>query len=147
MSIKRIAAIFLALMLVLVLFFLMLPKIRKNSPPINIPSGTPSIEEQIKEKFKGLEIPVDAEKVELKNVSEEPGMGIATRNEVLADLPTLKEGENYQVLISNGSKTILLGTMRQAKGGYLLEYDSSKYSGYNQIIIVKGSVHILEGSF
>ena len=147
MGIKRIVAIFLALMLVFVFFFVVFPKIRKNSPPINIPSSTPGIEEQIKEKFKGLEIPVDAEKVELKNVSGEPGMGIATRKEVLADLPALKEGENYQVLISNGSKTMLLGTMRQAKGGYILEYDSSKYSGYNQIIIVKGSVHILEGSF
>jgi len=94
-----------------------------------------------------LEIPVDAEKVELKNVSGEPGMGIATRNEILADLPALKEGENYQVLLGNGSKTIILGTMRQAKGGYLLEYDSTKYPGYNQVIIIKGSKRILEGSF
>jgi len=145
--IKKIATILLALVVVVVLFFLVSPKLRKNNPSFNIPSSTPGIEEQIKEKFKGLEIPVDAEKVELKNVSGEPGMGIATRNEILADLPALKEGENYQVLLGNGSKTIILGTMRQAKGGYLLEYDSSKYPGYNQIIIVKGSKRILEGSF
>lgn len=94
-----------------------------------------------------MTIPEDAEKIELKNVSGGEGIGIATRSEILADLPPPGKGESYQVHLSNGSKTILLGAMRLAKGGFMIEYDSSKYPGYNQVIISKGSVRILEGSF
>lgn len=112
-----------------------------------VPQETPTIEEQIEEKFNGLTIPDDAEKVELKNVSDEAGMGIATRTEILADLPEPGVNESYQVVLKSGNKMVVLGKMERTKGGYLLEYDSSKYPGYDEIIVIKGSKRILEGSF
>ena len=140
-------AIFVALVAVVIGFFLLFPSLKKSPPSLNIPLATPGIEEQIEQKFGGLDIPEDVEKIELKNVSGDEGIGIATRSEILADLPDLGRGESYQVLLSDGSKTILLGNLRLAKGGYILEYDSSKYPEFDQIIIVKGSKRILEGSF
>jgi len=145
-NIKKIILLFLALIVIAALLVFVLPKFKKNNTPV-VPQETPGIEERIEEKFNGLIIPDDEEKTELKNVSGGEGIGIATRNEILADLPPLGPGESYQALISNGSKTVLLGSMRLAKGGYIIEYDSTKYPGYNQIIVSKGSLHILEGSF
>lgn len=138
---------FVVLVAVVVGFFLLFPSLKKAPPSLNLPPATPGIEEQIKQKFGGLDIPEDAEKAELKNVSGDEGIGIATRSEILADLPDLGKGESYQALLSDGSKTILLGNLRLAKGGYILEYDSSKYPGFDQIVIMKGSKRILEGSF
>ena len=147
MNIKRVVIVFIILVIIIVGALLASQKIKNNRISISLPEATPTVEQRIEEKFKGLVIPDDAEKIELRNVSGEEGMGIATRNEILADLPNLQKGESYQVLLGNGTKTILLGSMRQAKGGYLLEYDSSKYPGYNQIVVVRGAKHILEGSF
>lgn len=143
---RRIITAFLVLVVIIagVIYF---SQKNKNKSSLTLPSPTPSITQQVTNKFNGFTIPSDAEKIELKNVSGGEGMGIATRNEVLADLPGIPAGKNYQVFLGNGVKTILLGSMRQAKGGYLLEYDSSKYPGYNQIIVVVGTKHILEGSF
>jgi len=146
-NIKRVVLVFVILVIIIVGALLASQKIKNNRISISLPEATPTVEQRIEEKFKGLVIPDDAEKIELRNVSGEEGMGIATRNEILADLPNLQKGESYQVLLGNGTKTILLGSMRQAKGGYLLEYDSSKYPGYNQIVVVRGAKHILEGSF
>ena len=76
------------------------------------------------------------------------GMGLATRNEILADLPTLPNGQSYQGWLENSSgKTVLLGTLKEAKGGWILNYNSSIYPGYNKIIVTVGVKHILEGSF
>lgn len=147
MNIKRVVIVFVILVIIIVGAFLASQKIKNNRISISLPEATPTVEQQIEEKFKGLAIPDDAEKIELKNVSGEEGMGIATRNEILADLPDLQRGESYQVILGNGTKTVLLGSMRQAKGGYILEYDSSKYPGYNQIVVVRGAKRILEGSF
>lgn len=118
----------------------------KIVPKVN-PTATPSIQTQIESKFKGLVIPADAEKVELKNVSGGSGMGIATRSEILADLPTPSGGQFYQVWLGNGGKTVLLGNLKMAKGGWLLNYSSSVYPGYNKVIVTMGGKSILEGSF
>lgn len=111
------------------------------------PTATPSIQQQIENKFKDLVIPPDAEKIELKDVSGGVGMGIATRNEILADLPTLANGKFYQGWLEKDGKTVLLGTLNMAKGGWILNYNSSVYPGYNKVIVTQGSTHILEGSF
>lgn len=147
MNIKK---IFVFILILIVIFFGVLLISRKNnknktlSPLLN---PTPSIEEQLKNKFNGMVIPLDSERIELKNVSGGEGMGIATKTEIIADLPDLEKGENYQALLSNGTKTVLLGTMQALKGGYILEYNSSKYPGYNKVLVVKGAKTILEGSF
>ncbi|MCX6704055.1 MAG: hypothetical protein NTZ07_01270 [Candidatus Woesebacteria bacterium] len=111
------------------------------------PTASPSIQQQIESKFKGLVIPGDQEKIELKDVSGGLGMGIATRNEILADLPTLPNGQFYQGRLEKDGKTVLLGTLKMAKGGWILNYNSSVYPGYNKVIVTVGEKHILEGSF
>jgi hypothetical protein len=91
---------------------------------------------------------LDVEKIELKDVSGGSGIGIATRNEILADLSTLPNGQFYQGWLENSSgKTVLLGTLKLAKGGWILNYNSSVYPGYNKVIVTAGTKHILEGSF
>lgn len=119
----------------------------KISPKVN-PTATPSIQTQIEGKFKGLIIPTDAEKIDLKDVSGGSGMGLATRNEILADLPVLPSGQFYQGWLENASgKTALLGTLKSVKGGWILNYNSSVYPGYNKVVVMVGEKHILEGSF
>jgi len=112
------------------------------------PIATPSVQQQIKNKFNGLTIPQGEPSIDLKDVSGGSGMGIATRSEVLADLPDLAKGQIYQGYLENSSgKTVLLGNLKSEKGGWILNYDSSMYSGYNKVIVVVGTKHILEGSF
>jgi hypothetical protein len=119
----------------------------RKAAQVLAPSVSPSIEEQIENKFKGITIPDDQEKIELKDVTGGVGMGIATRNEILADLPTLPSGQFYQGWLEKDGKAVLLGTLRIAKGGWILNYNSSIYPGYNKIIVTQGNTHILEGSF
>lgn len=111
------------------------------------PTPTPSIQQQIQNKFKGLVIPKDQESIELKDVSGGNGMGLATRNEILADLPDLPSGKIYQGWLENNGKTVLIGTFKMAKGGWILNYNSSAYPGYDKVIVAVGEKHILEGSF
>jgi hypothetical protein len=74
-------------------------------------------------------------------------MGIATRSEILADLPTPAAGQYYQGWLGNGQKLVLIGTLNNAKGGWILDYSSVKYPGYNQVVVTLAGKHILEGSF
>ena len=101
----------------------------------------------MEDKFVGLEIPEDADKIELINKSDGVAMGIATKKGIYADLPEPGPGENYQVVLSNGIDSIVLGYLKVTKSGYLLEYDLSKYPGFNKISVIKNSVCILEGTF
>jgi hypothetical protein len=147
MYVKRVLVAFLVLVVLTIGILLLLKNKKNNKPTLSLPETNISVEEQIKDKFPSLKIPSDMEKIELKSVSGGEGMGIATRSEIVADLPDLLQGENYQVFLSNGIKTVLLGNMVYVKGGYLINYDSLKYPGYNQIVITKNAKHILEGSF
>ena len=120
----------------------------RKATTVLAPSASPSVQQQIQNKFNGLVIPTDAEKVELKDVSGGSAMGLATRSEILADLPTLPSGQVYQGWLENSSgKTVLLGILKSAKGGWILSYDSGRFPGYNKVIVSQGNVHILEGSF
>jgi len=120
---------------------------RTKPTPVIAPSATPSIQQQLQNKFNGLVVPQSGESIELKDVSGGSSMGLATRNEILADLPTLPSGQFYQAWLANNGQTVLLGTLRMAKGGWILNYDSSKYPGYNKVIVTVGQKQILEGSF
>lgn len=145
MRFKRILVAFIVVVAVVagVLFI----KNRAKITPKVSPTATPNIQQQIESKFKGLVIPTDAEKIELKDVSGGSGMGLATRNEILADLPTLPNGQFYQGWLEKDGKTVLLGTLELAKGGWILNYNSSVYPGYNKVVVTVGEKHILEGSF
>ena len=132
------------------------------------PLPTPSIEEKIEKTF-NLEIPEDVERADLNDVTEGTGSGIATRkyengrfsHTVLADLPDPTAGYFYEGWLVRGKEGetnfafISTGRMRVAKGGYLLEFNSSTdYSSYSGAVVTlekvddkKPEAHILEGSF
>jgi len=121
---------------------------RMKTAKLTVPSATPSIQQQIQNKFNGLTIPQGQPSIDLKDVSGGSGMGIATRSEILADLPDLSRGQVYQGYLQNSSgKLVLLGDLKSEKGGWVLNYDSGKFPGYNKVIVAVGAKHILEGSF
>jgi hypothetical protein len=118
----------------------------KNIKISNLPLPTPNIAQQVKNAFPN--IPDGVERANLKDVTGGNSIGAATRTEVVANLPELSAGKYYQVLLENSSgKDITLGSMRISKSGYILEYNSASFSGYNKVIVIQGSTHILEGSF
>jgi hypothetical protein len=143
---KEILAFFIVIVIIIAGFLVIKGKVKTNKSPT--PSATPSVQEKIENKFRGLTIPQGTENIDLTDVSGGEGIGIATRNEIVADLPVLPRGEIYQGYLENTSgKTILLGTLKMAKGGWILNYDSSKFPGYNKVTVTVGAKHILEGSF
>jgi DNA-directed RNA polymerase subunit K/omega len=129
---------------------------------------TLSIEEELEEAFK-VEIPEDVEKAELEDVTGADATGIATRkfedgrftHTVLADLPDAEPGTFYEGWLVRGNPgdeefhLISTGRMRIAKGGYLLEFESSTdYTDHKNVVITLEEIadnipekHILEGSF
>jgi len=138
------------------IYFIRRPRQRLEELP------TPSTEEKIKESF-NLEIPEDVDKAQLKDVSGGSGSGMATRSfeggkfkhMVLADLPDPAAGTFYQGWLVKDGDLFSTGKMRIAKGGWILEFESSvDYSDYNQVVVTQESVddetpetHILEGEF
>lgn len=135
--------------------------------PVETPTPTP--EAKIEEKF-NYEIPEDVNRIELLDVTGGTGRGIATRvykdgkfeHVILADLEDPKDGEFYQGWLTTKGKEgevgfsyVKTGKLRMAKGGYLLEFESSRdYSSYSQVWVTlekvddnKPEKHILEGSF
>lgn len=110
-------------------------------------------EADLENKFR-VDIPDDIEKAELKAVAGKDGIGIATRDEILVDLPDPSAGAFYQAWLEKDGKVVSLGKLRIAKGGWLIEYSSANYLGYNKVIISEEKVfdskletRVLEGSF
>lgn len=123
-------------LVILVAGVLWVKKVKTNKI-LTVPTSTPGIQKIIEEKFGRVNIP-DTEKAELKDVSGLGGMGIATRTEVLADLPDPETGP-YQVWVDGK----LLGKMRIAKGGWIFD---GKING-QKVEVKLGAKTILEGSF
>jgi hypothetical protein len=120
----------------------------KNNKTSNLPLPTPNISQRINNAFPNLNIPDGVERANLSDVTGGNSLGVATRTEVIANLPDLPSGKYYQVLLQNSSgKNVNMGNMRISKSGYILEYNSTNFPGYNKVIVVQGSTHILEGSF
>ena len=130
---------------------------------------TLSVEDNLEDKFK-IQIPEDVDRAELKDVSGGNSSAIATRkyadgkftHTVLADLPDPSEqGAFYQGWLEKGEKgkegyaAISTGKLRIAKGGWMLQYESSTdYSEYKKVLITQEKSSdsqpektILEGSF
>lgn len=119
----------------------------KNRQKINSPLPTPNIVQKVGD-LSNFNIPDGVERTNLKDVTGGSSIGIATRTEVVANLPELSKNQGYTVLLENSKgEKIFLGRMRISKAGYILEYDSAKHPGFNKIIVVLGSTNILEGSF
>jgi hypothetical protein len=146
-----------------IIYFVRRPKV---TPIETLP--TPSVEEQIEDKFK-IKIPEDTQKAELKDITGGTLSGIAARKyeagkfslTLLADLPDLATGEFYQAWLVRGTtgnanySLISIGQMRIAKGGYLLDYSGNvDYTDYQSVIVSLETKlgqlpanRILEGSF
>ena len=138
---------------------------RPQTPTLETVSTTPSpeLEEQLESNF-NFTIPDNVEKAQLKDVTGGTAEGIATRSfengefihTVLVDLPDPVAGTFYEGWLVKADDTFFsTGALRIAKGGYLLEFDSSTdYSDYNKVVITlekkndkTPEKHILEGSF
>lgn len=135
----------------------------KKAPQLgSIPTPTLSPQEKIEESF-NVTIPDNIEKADLADVTGGNSTGIATReytigvfkHTVLADLPDPENGQFYEGWLASGEESISTGKMRTAKGGYILEYNSSvDYSDWNKVVVTVEKVndklpekHVLEGSF
>ncbi len=154
--------------LVIVLGGIYLVRRQKTPAPLPTPTPVSEFEQNLKDRF-NITVPENVEKATLKDVNGQAGEGLATRNfenqkftfTALANLEDPKPGYFYQVWLVRGTpqdanyNILSLGTMRLAKGGYLLEYESFKdYSDYQNVIVTleralgaKPQERILEGSF
>lgn len=144
--------------------------LRRPSTPTQAPSVSNEIEEverDIFEKF-NVDIPEDVEKTVLSDVTGGNSSAVATKQDtdgqfiytILADLPDLQSRNFYGwfVPLEDGKldyERALVGGMRQAKGGWLLELESSKDVGSDARVIVSTAKTanntpedvVLEGSF
>lgn len=126
----------------------------KTPKPLSSPTPqTVNYKDELESIF-NLNIPEDTNTINLKDVSGGNGRGIATSTEILADIEDPASGYFYQGWLENSGGLISLGKLRIAKGGWLIEYDGSKYPEYKKIIIsLEKSFdsnlekRILEGSF
>lgn len=124
------------------------PKALATPTPVSV-----SFKKELENSFK-FDIPDNVNTIELKDVSEGDGRGIATPTEILADIEDPSTGYFYQGWLENNDKLVSLGKLRLAKGGWLLEYDGTKYPEYKKLIISVEKIfdsnlekRILEGSF
>ena len=138
----------LVVLAILITAVLLVKRSLNKQAVVNTPSQQVSIQQKIKNTFPGLTIPEDSVKSNLVDVSGGNSFGVATSSEVLANLPDLAEGKVYKVWLEDSKgKSIFLGNLRAAKGGYLIEYNSAKYPDYTKIVITLDNKNILEGSF
>jgi hypothetical protein len=119
------------------------------------PSPVPvSFKNEIEDSFK-YQIPEDTTSIGLRDVSGGNGRGLATDKEILADIDNPSSGKFYQGWLENSDgRLVSLGKLQSAKGGWMLEYDGSKYEGYRKVVVSLESkfdntveTKILEGSF
>lgn len=112
-----------------------------------------------------FEVPEQAEKATLTDVSGGSGAGIVTRVDengtvdysVLAALPDSPAGESYEAyLVGEGEENeVYLGKLKEAKGGWMLEYQSSSDMGeYKSVKVTRETKDdktsektVLEGEF
>lgn len=133
-----------------------------------LPSPTPNFG-VVENKFPSLKVPANADRASLNDISGDGGMGEAFRTfqngqfslTVMANLPDPKSGTYYQAWMVRGNPGDVnfsyasLGRLGIAKGGYLVDFISSKdYSDYKAIVVsvqtttsVTPQTHLLEGSF
>ena len=109
---------------------------------------------------KNIVLPENAERANLKSVGGTSDSGVVTREQdanstnitLIANLPDLETG-SYQVIFSKDGEdadSMVLGTLRTAKGGYLLDYSTTdNVSDYNKVEVLNTDDEsvVLEGNF
>ena|SRR3989344_838575 len=129
---------------------------KKLKTPKVLPTPIPqeiSFKNDLEDSF-NFYIPDNVKTVELKDISGGNGRGIATSTDILADIQDPASSYFYQAWLEDNGKFVSLGKLRTAKGGWLLEYDGSKYPEYKKLVVSLEKVfdnllekRILEGSF
>lgn len=148
------------IIIIVIISAVLLVKNSKKNKVTNLPASN---FQQVESKFPGLTVPANADKTSLTDVSGGIGMGEAIRGikngllslTVLADLEAPKSGYFYQAWLFNGSSYLSLGRMELGKGGYIIDFSSSKYySDYKKVVVTlekafnsTPETHVLEGSF
>ncbi|MBX4205906.1 anti-sigma factor [Candidatus Microgenomates bacterium] len=148
---RRDALVGFLILIVLAVVIYMFAKPNLPKQTVNIPSPKP--EEVVEQRFK-LQIPDDIEKAELTDVSGGTGSGIATRSEILVDLPDPEQGKFYQAWLEKDGNLVSLGKMGMEKGGWLISYSGSRYPSYNKVVVSLETrfdssleTKVLEGNF
>lgn len=145
-----------AIVLVILVTGVLLIRRARNNRLASLPTPTPSIQQRLQKTFNGLTIPTDRESADLTDVTGGQGIGVASRKfsegtfslTVMANLPSPKSGTFYQAFLFKDSSSISIGSLRLAKGGYIVDFTSLKdYSGYNRVVVDLEGKHVLEGSF
>lgn len=114
---------------------------------------TLSTEDELEARF-NIELPEDLERAELNDQTGGNSSAIATRSHedsvyeftLLADVP---DGSySARLTDGDGEEYRNLGTLRVAKGGYLLDYESSEdLMGFETVEVLSGGEVILKGGF
>lgn len=146
---KIFAGLFVVLVILGVIFGIKKAKESKVVAPLDIPTQEET--QELESRF-NLTIPDDSEKINLQG----EGVGIATRkyeggvfsHVVIADLPEPEKGKYEGFLVKDENNRIQTGTLKLAKGGYILEFTSNTdYSSYSKVEIKLQDKTILTGSF
>lgn len=166
---KREQWVGLAVVLVLAGGFLWWRSAKRAERPEVFPAEGEGVEiedrtSQFAKKF-GVVLPQSLDRVELKDVTGGANAGIATRevvnnkfsHAVLAALLDPERGSWYEgwLVRDEPFEAIYTGKLRLAKGGYLLEFNSSQDLRDHQKVVVtvekkddrKPETHVLEGTF
>lgn len=123
----------------------------------------------VESKFPSLNVPTNADKIGLKNLTGNGETGEAFKTyqngkfnmTVIADLPTPSSGYFYQGWMVRGNKgesnysSISLGKLGLTKGGYITEFGINKnYPDYKKVLVTlektfdsTPETNVLEGSF
>lgn len=130
-----------------------------NSP---LPTPVSAFQQNLQNNF-GITVPSSALKSDLKDVTGANQIGLVTLDKtsgnniytVIANLENPASGYFYQAWLVNGNDTISLGKLVVAKGGWLVNYTTSKdLSDHKSVWVTLEKTndntpekHILEGSF
>lgn len=124
---------------------------RSRSNTSKTPTPSPNYQ-QVESQFPGLKVPENANRISLENTAGESGVGEAWRTfengtfnlTVIANLPN----GSYQASLESGDSKILLGSLKLQKGGYILNYSSTKdLTSFTKVVVSSGETNVLEGSF
>lgn len=135
----------------------------RKAVSINTPLPTPNFQ-KVENNFPSIKVPANADRIDLKAISIDGGMGEAFRTyqngkinlTVMANMQDIKPGYFYQAWLTKDNTTNLsLGKMTFAKGGYISEFDANKdYSDHKRVMVTLERVFdnspetlVLEGSF
>lgn len=104
--------------------------------------------DEVLERFKA-QVPEDATRIDLKDVSGGEGAGVVTRRveaageqvSIMVGLPDLETGEAYVAYLASDAQEpelLKLGQLRQAKGGFLLDtVVKQSLDTYSKVRIIK----------